>query len=247
MLVDHHVHSRGITGQSSPSLVFPASEMHFEATGEATGKTDTLEEASDRYRHGFGWNTEVVGTVVQVHLCGAVAAFIVRPGDIAGVSRYIGEAGDPCVALRLPGRTPSIVVLVDARDHVAALDQLPVGLFPFPTAKPLPLPPSHLPEGNVEWLSRPDMARRWLPNAATLLAAVHRLRRSGPYGAVRRIEPRDRLLMMKQWNGRRQGDVRVHVAHSGHLLKTTTAEPSPTLDQQVVVHAHRDAEHGHGN
>lgn len=159
-------------------------------------------ELADYYRHAFGWPVEVHDDVLGLRLTGGPTAFVVQPDDLARISRHIESTGDPYVALRLPGRGMAVAVLVDGRDHVTQLMPLPAGLIPLPPGSVLPLPPSVLPEGRVHWLSGPDVTRRWLPNAATLVAAVHALRNTTPHRAMRRIEPRDRMLMERRGHHR---------------------------------------------
>lgn len=136
---------------------------------------------------------------MRLRLRGEVAAFFVRPRDLSHICQYIERLGDPCVALRVPTAETRIriAVLVDARDHVADLAPLPPGVTRVPAGAVLPLPPSVTPDGTASWLIRPDMKRRWLPNATTLLAAV----RPSVRRTSRRVEPRDRVLIAAEGPG----------------------------------------------
>lgn len=187
-----HLLRRGLWTASQNQIQFLAVDI------SSTTSDTALAKIANHYRQAFGWVTEVHNTVLQIRLSAGLAAFLVRPKDLVKVSQYIESAGDPFVALRLPARGQPVAVLVDARDHVTHLAPIPTGLTALPLNSALAIPPSQLTEGRVQWLSRPDEARRWLPNAATLLAAVHALRHTTPLGRTRRVEPRDRVLMERE-------------------------------------------------
>lgn len=153
-----------------------------------------METAAQRYQQAFGWQVDVRGSQLLLQLDDVCTAFVLRHNEVERISRQIAEWGDPCPVLFLPEKPRKCIVLVDARDHLLALNLLPENVEMW--AQPLlPLPPSTHANGNVYWLRSPDWTRRWLPTAAAVLCAARpRILRS----TSRPVEPRDRTLMTGQ-------------------------------------------------
>lgn len=134
---------------------------------------------AEQYREVFGWTIQRRDSRSYLALGRGMVAVSVPAALGPEVAFELKRRDSDGPVIATTGRDPRWLFLADPNEAVFTRDDLPtaVALLECPTVVPVPI--ESTPSDRPRWAERPNLTRRWLPTAASVLCAIscclHRL------------------------------------------------------------------------